>query len=121
MENKNYTKAIITSLKDVGIPASLLGYNYLKSAIALVLEDDIYLRCITGKLYPTIAAQFSTTRSRVERGIRHAVEVAFDCMTPEEVKAIFGRCGSYYKGKVTNSQFIAILAEKIRMDEGFYD
>lgn len=124
MENNsynNYTKKAIEILKDVGVPASIKGYEYLKSAINCVLNDRTYLEQITKRLYPDIAAMHGTTASRVERAIRHAVEVAFTNMDPDQITHYFGRCCRYDKGKATNSEFIAILAERIRMDLGEYD
>lgn len=124
MENNNYTnytKNIIEILKNVGVPASLKGYEYLKGAINAVLNDRTYLDQITKRLYPDVASMYGTTASRVERSIRHAVEVAFTNMDPDQVKQYFGQCCNYYKGKATNSEFIAIIAERIRLDVGEYD
>lgn len=123
MENNynNYTKKIIEVLKDVGVPASLKGYEYLKIAINAVLNDRTYMDQVTKRLYPDVAAMCDTTASRVERSIRHATEVAFNNMDPEQITQYFGRCCNYYKGKATNSEFIAILAERIRVDLGEYD
>lgn len=123
MENKynNYTKKIIEVLKDVGVPASIKGYEYLKVAINAVLNDRTYIDQMTKRLYPDVAAMCGTTASRVERNVRHAIEVAFDNMDPEQIAKYFGRCYSCRKGKTTNSEFIAILAERIRVDAGEYD
>ena len=123
MENNynNYTKKIIEVLKDVGVPASIKGYEYLKAAINAVLNDRTYMYQVTKRLYPDVAAMYGTTPSRVERAIRHATEVAFNNMDPEQITQYFGRCCSCYKGKATNSEFIAILAERIRVDAGEYD
>lgn len=123
MENNynNYTKKIIEVLKDVGVPASIKGYEYLKAAINAVLNDRTYIDQMTKRLYPDVAAMCDTTASCVERNIRHATEVAFDNMDPEQVAEYFERCYSCRKGKATNSEFIAILAERIRVDAGEYD
>lgn len=123
MENNynNYTKKIIEVLKDVGVPANLKGYEYLKVAINAVLNDRTYMDQVTKRLYPDVAAMCDTTASRVERNIRHAIEVAFDNVDPEQITEYFGRCCKYNKGKATNSEFIAILAERIRVDAGKYD
>lgn len=121
MENtKNYTEEIISTLKYVGIPASLKGYEYLKVSLQLVLESPSLIYQITKGLYPAVAERCGTIPSRVERAIRHTVEITFDRLHPEVLKEVFGNCTNYYKGKVTNSEFIAILAEKIRMDLGEY-
>lgn len=117
----NYTKKIIEVLKDVGVPASLKGYEYLKIAINAVLNDRTYMDQVTMRLYSDVAAMCDTTPSRVERNIRRAIEGAFNNMDPEQITEYFGRCYSYRKGKVTNSEFIAILAERIRVDAGEYD
>lgn len=117
----NYTKKIIEVLKDVGVPASIKGYEYLKVAINAVLNDRTYIDQMTKRLYPDVAAMCDTTASRVERNIRHATEVAFDNMDPERIAEYFGWCYSPRKGKATNSEFIAILAERIRVDAGEYD
>lgn len=123
MENNynNYTKKIVEVLKDIGVPANLKGYEYLKAVINAALNDRTYMGQVTKRLYPDVAAMCDTTPSRVERAIRRAIEVAFNNMDPEQVTQYFGRCCSYYKGKVTNSEFIAILAERIRVDTGEYD
>lgn len=117
----NYTKEIIKSLLDIGVPASLKGYECLKVAINAVLNDRTYLSQITKRLYPDVAEVCGTTPSRVERAIRHAITVSFDNMDPNMVERYFGRCCSYRSGKVTNATFIAIVAEHIRMDNGEYD
>lgn len=123
MENNynNYTKKIIEVLKDVGVPANIKGYECLKAAINAVLNDRTYIDQMTKRLYPDVAAMCDTTPSRVERNIRHATEVAFDNMDPEQITEYFGRCCSYRKGKATSGEFIAILAERIRVDAGEYD
>lgn len=123
MENNynNYTKKIIEVLKDVGVPANIKGYEYLKVAFNAVLNDRTYMDQVTKRLYPDVAAMCDTTASRVERNIRYAIEVAFDNVDPEQITEYFGRCCKYNKGKATNSEFIAILAERIRVDAGKYD
>lgn len=121
MENTKYTKKIVEVLLDIGIPASLKGYNCLKAAIGLVLSDDAYIQSITKRLYPTVAEECNTTASRVERAIRHAIEVAFSNMDPDQIERYFGRCYNYYRGKVTNGEFVAILAERVRVETGEYD
>lgn len=119
--NNTYIKEIIETLKEVGISANLNGYEYLKSALSMVLDDRTYLKNITSRMYTEIAKEHNTRAFRVERGIRHAIEVAFQRMDPEQMNRLFGRCTSYYKGKVTNAEFIAILAEKLRLELGLYN
>lgn len=117
----NYTKEIIKNLLNLGVPADLKGYEYLKVAINAVLNDRTYIDQITKRLYPDVAEMCGTTPSRTERAIRHAITVSFDNMEPDLIERYFGRCISYRSGKVTNANFIAIVAEHIRMDNGEYD
>lgn len=98
-------------LKKCAVPPHLLGYDYLGEAAELVRADRSYLRGITSKLYPAIAKKLGTTKTAVERGIRHAVECAIDNLTPGEIKEIFGNTIRYDKGKHTNAHFIAVVAE----------
>lgn len=121
MENTKYTKKIVEVLLDVGIPASLKGYGCLKAAIELVLRDSGYIRDITKRLYPAIAEECGTTAGRAERAIRHAIEVAFNNMEPEQIERYFGHCYNYHKGKIANSEFVAILAERVLVEVGGYD
>jgi len=107
-------KNIVDVLKRIGIPPHLKGYAYIKTAICLVLEDESRLHYITKELYPSVAEKHKTTAPRAERAIRHAVEVAFDNMPPEMITDIIGNCINFNKGKATNSQFIATLAELIK-------
>lgn len=110
---ENYNEKIATLLKKVGISPALLGYKYTREAIKLVLEDDTVLEDITKRLYPDIAKKFNSTASRVERAIRHGIERAFDNIPADIITAVFGNTVAYHKGKVTNSEFIATLAELI--------
>lgn len=115
------TKAIINCLNKFGVPANLLGYEYLKSALKLALTDPTAIHSMTKYLYPTVAKDFGTTRNRVEWSIRHAVEVSFNRLSACTIEDTFGMCIPVEKGKVTNREFIAILAEKIRVELGAYD
>ena len=99
------------------VPQHLLGYQYLGTAVEAVLEDDKYLRSITKELYPLIAHMYSTTLSRVERAMRHAIEVAFDNMAPEIIRDIFGYSVNPFSGKPTNGHFVAALVEVLRENE----
>ena len=101
-------------LLDVGINPGLLGWDYLKVGIEMVYNDREYLRNITGKLYPDIAKVMDSTASRVERAIRHAIESAFNNMTPDTMKKYFGNVVSMNSGKVTNTTFIAVIVERIQ-------
>ena len=106
---------ITTILKQVGIPAHLKGYMYLRTAILMVYSDIELLGQITKRLYPNIARQYSTTASRVEKAIRHAIEVAWNRGNTETLNGLFGYTISNGKGKPTNSEFIALIADKIRL------
>lgn len=103
-------------LHDVGVPASIRGYDYIREAIIMGLSDKEILKSITKDLYPTIAKNNKTTASRVERAIRHAVEVAWQRGDVETINSIFGYTVKASKGKPTNGEFISILVERIRLD-----
>ena len=100
-------------LKEVGVPVKPLGHGYIVCAIKLVISDRTYIRNITTRLYPDVAAQYGTTASRVERNIRRAVEVAFDRCDYEILYNRFGSTPSFNKGKLTNSEFIAACVDEI--------
>lgn len=112
-------KAIAERLKMAGIPASLSGYEYLKVAISKVLDNPSLIHSITTQLYPLCAEECGTTSSKLERAIRHAIEVGFDRGNTEYLQKLFGYTTSAMKGKATNSEFIATMAEDIRLDEKF--
>lgn len=105
-------------LHQIGIPAHIKGYLYLRDAILMVVEDIDLLGSITKILYPEIAARFNTTPSRVERAIRHAIEVAWARNNAEIIKKFFGHTISTDKGKPTNSEFIAMIADHLRLNSG---
>ncbi len=109
-------KQVALLLKKVGIPPHLKGYEFIKMAVLIVLEDSNRIHYITKDLYPSVAQKYKTTASRVERAIRHAAEVSFDNMSPELIEDLFGNCVSFNKGKPTNSQFIATLVETIKIN-----
>jgi two-component system response regulator (stage 0 sporulation protein A) len=104
---------IMDILKKVGTPPSLIGYNYAIQAVKFAIADPSYLRDITKRLYPDIAAVYNTTPSRVERAIRHAVEVIFDRGDMDNIVSVFGNTMSISKGKLTNSEFIAAVANEV--------
>ena len=103
-------------LHQVGVPAHIKGYQYLRDAIILSVEDMEMLNSITKILYPTIAKKYQTTPSRVERAIRHAIEVAWSRGKMDTIDELFGYTVSTGKGKPTNSEFIALIADKIRLE-----
>lgn len=107
---------IVTSyIHEVSVPAHIKGYQYLREAIIMSVEDPEMLNSITKILYPSIAKKYQTTPSRVERAIRHAIEVAWSRGRRETLEAIFGYTISANRGKPTNSEFIAMIADKIQM------
>ena len=102
-------------IHQIGVPAHIKGYQYLREAIMMAVEDIDMLGSITKILYPTIAKKYQTTASRVERAIRHAIEVAWSRGKMETLDALFGYTINTGKGKPTNSEFIALIADKIRL------
>ncbi|MBO4992210.1 MAG: sporulation transcription factor Spo0A [Firmicutes bacterium] len=108
--------AITNIIHEVGVPAHIKGYHYLRDAIAMVVDNMEVLGAVTKELYPAIAEQNHTTPSRVERAIRHAIEVAWNRGKIETLNALFGYTIHNDKGKPTNSEFIAIIADKLRLE-----
>lgn len=102
-------------IHDIGVPAHIKGYQYLREAIMMSVNEPIMISSITKILYPTIAKRFQTTPSRVERAIRHAIEVAWSRGRMETLDTLFGYTINTGKGKPTNSEFIALIADKIRL------
>ena len=111
----NLVLEITSMLHDVGVPAHIKGYQYLREAIAMAVHEPENISAITKILYPAVAKRFQTTSSRVERAIRHAIEVAWDRGDVEEIQNIFGYTVSSIKGKPTNSEFIAMIADNIAL------
>ncbi|MBQ7066270.1 MAG: sporulation transcription factor Spo0A [Lachnospiraceae bacterium] len=112
---RDLEKDVTDMIHEIGVPAHIKGYQYLREAIMMSVEDIEMLNSITKILYPTIAKKFSTTPSRVERAIRHAIEVAWSRGKMETLEALFGYTINTGKGKPTNSEFIALIADKIRL------
>ncbi len=113
---KDMEVAVTRIIHEVGIPAHVKGYQYLREAILLVTDDMNYLGAVTKELYPAIAGKYDTTASRVERAIRHAIELAWDRGNFEKINRFFGYTVSSDRGKPTNSEFIAIIADKLRLE-----
>ncbi|MDD6160661.1 MAG: sporulation transcription factor Spo0A [Oscillospiraceae bacterium] len=113
-ELERWVTAII---HDIGVPAHIKGYQYLREAIMLVVNDMDVINAVTKVLYPAVAKKFDTTASRVERAIRHAIEVAWDRGDLETLQKYFGYTVSNIKGKPTNSEFIAMIADKISLEK----
>ena len=110
-------EALVTNMiHGVGVPAHIKGYQYLREAIMMVVNDIDIINQITKSLYPRIAQKYSTTPSRVERAIRHAIEVAWGRGEVDLMQNIFGYTVSAAKGKPTNSEFIAMIADKLRLE-----
>ncbi len=106
---------VTNMIHDIGVPAHIKGYQYLREAIMMSVNDQSMISSITKLLYPTIAKRFQTTPSRVERAIRHAIEVAWSRGRMETLDTLFGYTINTGKGKPTNSEFIALIADKIRL------
>jgi two-component system response regulator (stage 0 sporulation protein A) len=117
-ENKpvNLESSITTIIHEIGVPAHIKGYLYLREAISMVYNDIELLGSITKVLYPDIAKKYNTTASRVERAIRHAIEVAWSRGNIESISSLFGYTVSMTKAKPTNSEFIAMVADKLRLE-----
>ena len=112
---RDLEKDVTDMIHEIGVPAHIKGYQYLREAIMMSVQDVEMLNSITKILYPTIAKKFQTTSSRVERAIRHAIEVAWIRGKMETLDAMFGYTINTGKGKPTNSEFIALIADKIRL------
>ena len=102
-------------IHEVGVPAHIKGYQYLREAIIIAVNDMDVINAVTKVLYPEVAKRFNTTPSRVERAIRHAIEVAWDRGDLETLQKYFGYTVSNAKGKPTHSEFIAMIADRIRL------
>ena len=109
---KNRVTAVI---HEIGVPAHIKGYQYLREAIIIAVNDMDVINAITKVLYPQVAKNFGTTPSRVERAIRHAIEVAWDRGDLDTLQRFFGYTVSNTKGKPTNSEFIALIADKLQL------
>ena len=116
ISEKNLQIDVTDIIHEIGVPAHIKGYQYLRDAIMMSVEDMEMLNSITKILYPTIAKKHQTTPSRVERAIRHAIEVAWSRGKMDTIDALFGYTVNNGKGKPTNSEFIALIADKIRLE-----
>jgi two-component system response regulator (stage 0 sporulation protein A) len=105
-------------IHELGIPAHIKGYQYLRDAIIIAINDSEVINSITKVLYPEIAKRYNTTASRVERAIRHAIEVAWGRGNTDTLNDLFGYTISTGKGKPTNSEFIALISDKLRLEYG---
>ncbi|MCH5348289.1 MAG: sporulation transcription factor Spo0A [Oscillospiraceae bacterium] len=114
-ENIRMEMIVTDVIHQIGIPAHIKGYHYLRKAIILSIKDQEMLESVTKLLYPTVASAFSTTPSRVERAIRHAIETAWDRGDVDVLNGMFGYTISVCKGKPTNSEFIALITDNLRL------
>jgi two-component system response regulator (stage 0 sporulation protein A) len=114
-QEKGQDTKVTSVMHELGIPAHIKGYLYLRDAIIMVVDRVDLLSKITKELYPTIAQKYLTTPSRVERAIRHAIEVAWDRGNMDFIQRVFGHTISQEKGKPTNSEFIAMVADRLRL------
>ena len=113
---RNLEADVTNIIHEIGVPAHIKGYQYLRDAIMMSVDDMEMLNSITKILYPTIAKKYQTTSSRVERAIRHAIEVAWSRGKMDTIDELFGYTINTGKGKPTNSEFIALIADKIRLE-----
>ncbi len=112
---KDLEQDVTDMIHEIGVPAHIKGYQYLREGIMLCVKDSSMQSSVTKILYPAIAKTFDTTPSRVERAIRHAIEVAWSRGKMETLEALFGYTVNTGKGKPTNSEFIALITDKIRL------
>ena len=115
-ESRDLETDVTNMIHEIGVPAHIKGYQYLRDAIMMSVEDMEMLNSVTKVLYPTIAKNHDTTPSRVERAIRHAIEVAWSRGKMDTIDELFGYTVSNGKGKPTNSEFIALISDKIRLE-----
>lgn len=113
IQREEVEEIITVLMREVGLPANIKGYRYIKEAVILLLQDKTYIEGVTKRLYPDIAKKFNTTASRVERAIRHSIEVIFCRGNIEKIQELFSYTVNAEKGKLTNSEFIAIFADEV--------
>jgi two-component system response regulator (stage 0 sporulation protein A) len=113
---RNLDVAVTNIIHEMGVPAHIKGYHYLRDAILMVINEINLLGAITKELYPMIAQKYQTTPSRVERAIRHAIELSWDRGNVEMMTKFFGYTINLERGKPTNSEFIAMIADKLRIE-----
>ncbi len=114
-ELTNIEYVVTDIIHQIGIPAHIKGYHYLRTAIIFSINDGEMINSVTKLLYPTVAKRYNTTSSRVERAIRHAIETAWDRGNVDVLNSIFGYTVHNLKGKPTNSEFVALIADKLRL------
>ncbi len=114
--NMSLESEITNLIHEIGVPAHIKGYQYLREAILIAVDDMDILNAVTKQLYPAIAQKYDTTPSRVERAIRHAIEVAWSRGKMDTIEKLFSYSISIGKGKPTNSEFIALIADRMRLE-----
>ncbi len=116
IKSRNDLELVVTDyMHRIGVPAHIKGYHYLREAIVQAINDEQMLESVTKMLYPSVAKRFSTTPSRVERAIRHAIETAWDRGDVQTINELFGCTIALEKGKPTNSEFVAMITDKIKL------
>ena len=115
-ERQNLERVISEIMREIGVPAHIKGYQYLREAIMLTVENPNLMHAVTKVLYPSVARSNKTTSSRVERAIRHAIEVAWDRGDVDVLASYFGYTIQNSRGKPTNSEFIAMISDKLRLE-----
>lgn len=115
--NRSLEAEITNIIHEIGVPAHIKGYLYLREAITMVIQNMELLSAVTKELYPAIGKKFNTTSSRVERAIRHAIEVAWSRGKVDTINNLFGYTVHNDRGKPTNSEFIAMVADKLRLEQ----
>ncbi len=114
-EEADLESQVTKIIHQIGVPAHIKGYQYLRTAIIMTIKDNDIINSVTKVLYPSVAKQYSTTSSRVERAIRHAIEVAWDRGDLDVLNSFFGYTVQNSRGKPTNSEFIAMIADNLRL------
>lgn len=110
------TEIMVTDvIQKIGVPAHIKGYHYLRTAIISAINNSHLMESVTKQLYPCVAQKYATTSSRVERAIRHAIEIAWDRGNSDVISSFFGYSVKSYRGRPTNSEFIALITDKIRL------
>lgn len=115
-KQQNIENRITQIMRDVGVPAHIKGFQYMRDAVMLVVDDLDLISSVTKRLYPELAKKYKTTPSRVERAIRHAIEVAWTRGQVDAIHELFGYTINTKKGKPTNSEFIAMISDKLRLE-----
>jgi len=116
-QNSRLKNQVTAVIHEIGVPAHIKGYQYLREAIMIAVDDMDVINAVTKVLYPEVAKRFETTSSRVERAIRHAIEVAWDRGDLETLQKYFGYTVSNAKGKPTNSEFIAMISDRLVLEQ----